>query len=293
VVWRAAYRLDAALAGRVLTLSDLRWPSLATVDLTGRTVLGVASRGKHLLTRMDGGPDGGAPVTLHSHLRMEGSWHVHRTGGTWSTARAREGVRAILANETWTTVGHKLGMLDLVATDREDSLVGHLGPDLLGADWDMTEALRRLRADPARAVGDALLDQRNLAGIGTFFMAEVLFVRGISPWTAVSEVADLEAVVALSYRMLDANRRRAAQSTTGDLRPGRTQYVHSRSGLPCRRCGTSVRVAMVGTPPQDRTAFWCPRCQPGPTPTDDGRPQQPLGAGRRPGTTSARYGPGR
>jgi endonuclease-8 len=279
IVWRAAHRLDAALAGRTLTLSDLRWPSLATVDLAGRDVREVASRGKHILVRI--APGGGDPaVTLHSHLRMEGSWHVHRTGETWR-ARGENAVRAILANDTWTAVGHKLGMLDLVPTSQEDSLVGHLGPDLLGPDWDEEEALRRLRSDPERSVGEALLDQRNLAGIGTFFLTETLFLRGITPWTPVRDVADLPRVVALAHRLLDASRVRGLQVTTGDTRPGRTNYVHARSGRPCLRCRTPIRVAPIGIAPQDRVAFYCPHCQRGPAPTDAGRPQRPLGAGRR------------
>lgn len=276
VVRRTAQRLHAALAGRILTLSDLRWPSLATTDLTGRGVLEVESVGKHLLTRIDGG------VTLHSHLRMDGSWHVHRTGEPWARARSRDKIRAVLANTEWTAIGHDLGMLDLVPTDAEQTLVGHLGPDVLGPGWDPAEAVRRLAADPGRPVGEALLDQRVLAGVGTFFMAEVLFLRGVSPWTPVGEAGDLDALVALVHRLLQANVTRAVQSTTGDLRNGQQQYVHARSGRPCRRCGSAVRVAPIGVAPQQRSAFYCPRCQPGPTPTDDGRPQAPLGA-RAPG----------
>lgn len=277
VVWRTADRLHRALAGRELVTSDLRWPSLATVDLTGRTVTEVVARGKHLLLRTDGTP----PLTLHSHLRMEGSWHVHRTGEPWGTARSAHQVRAVLASVEWTAVGHRLGMLDLVATAQEATLVGHLGPDVLGPDWDAGAVLTALSRQPDRAIGDALLDQRVLAGVGTMFMAETLFVRGLSPWTPVREVPDLGAVVATAHRLLDANRRRAVQATTGDLRPGEGTYVHSRSGRPCRRCGTSIRVAMIGVAPQERTAFYCPSCQPGPTPTDDGRSQRPLGAGLR------------
>jgi endonuclease VIII len=276
VVWRTAQRLHAALAGRTLTASDLRWPSLATVDLAGRTVREVVSAGKHLLTRIEG-----PPVTLHSHLRMEGSWHVHRTGQSWATRRDAHGVRAVLVNPDWTAVGHRLGMLDLVPTAREAELVGHLGPDLLGPGWDPAEAVRRLAADPDRAVGEALLDQRVLAGIGTFFMSEALFLRGVSPWTPTAAAGDLEALVDLEHRLLQVNKERAAQSTTGDTRPGRQQWVHARSGRPCRRCGTTVRVAPIGRPPTDRVAFYCPACQPGPHPTDDGRPQRPLGASPR------------
>jgi endonuclease-8 len=278
VVWRTAHRLDAALSGRLLTLSDLRWPSLATIDLSGRSVLSVVSAGKHLLTRVEGG------LTLHSHLRMDGSWHLHQTGRPWAGRRAEHKIRAVLVNDEWTAIGHDLGMLDLVSTDAEHGLIGHLGPDVLGPGWDPAEAAGRIAADPIRPIGAALLDQRVLAGVGTYFMAEALFLRGITPWTPAGQAGDLDQLVGLIRRLLVANRDRAVQSTTGDLRPGRQQYVHSRSGRPCRRCGTTVRVASVGNPPTDRAAFYCPSCQRGPTPTDTGRPQRPLGA--RPAATT-------
>jgi len=279
IIWRVAHRLDAALSGRVLTVSDLRWPSLATADLTGRAVASVVSRGKHILVRV-AGHDGVPPLTLHSHLRMEGSWHVHRTGDRWH-ARDEGGVRAVLGNDTWTAVGHKLGMLVVVPEADEDRLVGHLGPDLLGEDWDPDEALRRLRLTPARPVGEALLDQRNLAGIGTFFMTETLFLRGVTPWTQLSDVPDLPAVVTLARALLDLARTRGTQVTTGDTRPGRTNYVHARSGRACLRCRSPIRVAPIGSAPEDRVAFYCPACQRGPAPTDNGRPQRPLGSSRR------------
>ena len=122
---------------------------------------------------------------------------------------------------------------------------------------------------------------RNFAGVGTFFMSEVLFLRGVTPWTPVRDVPDLPALVALVHRLLDVSRVRGVQVTTGDMRPGRSNYVHARSGRPCLRCRTPIRVASIGVAPQDRVAFYCPHCQRGPAPTDDGRPQRPLGASRR------------
>jgi endonuclease-8 len=287
VVWRTARRLHQALAGREVLASDLRWPSLATVDLSGRTVVEVVSAGKHLLTRLTATDDEPA-VTLHSHLRMEGSWYVERTGERGGR-RSASGIRAVLENAEWTAVGHKLGMLDLVATAHEDELVGHLGPDLLGPGWDPVEAEHRLLAVPARAVGEALLDQRVLAGVGTFYMAEACFLARITPWTPVRDVAAPAKLIDLVHRLLDVNKERVDQVTTGDLRRGRQNYAHARSGLPCLRCAGTVRVAPVGAPPQDRTAFYCPGCQTGPTPTDDGRPQRPLGSSRRRGVATTTY----
>jgi endonuclease VIII len=286
VVWRTAQRLDAALSRRTLLVADLRWPSLATVDLTGRTVQETLARGKHILTRLGPGPRDGPALTLHSHLRMEGSWRVDRTVARPSGRARSPDVRAVLGNEEWTATGVRLGRLDLVATRDEGTLVGHLGPDVLGPDWDLDRVLAALRATPARTVGEGLLDQRVVAGIGTFYLAETLFLAGRSPWTRVGDLgqAELRKVVERAHRLLHLNRDRVTQVTTGDARPGQEAYVHGRSGRPCRRCGTLVRVAPLGEPPADRVAFYCPSCQPGPTPTDDGRPQRPLGTTtRRPG----------
>ena len=298
-VRRSAARLHQALAGRALSRAELRWPNLAAVQLAGRTVTGVTAYGKHILTRLDtapGLPDGDVALTLHSHLRMDGSWRVAATGPASWPHPNRPGVRAALATAEWTAVGMWLGMLDVVATADENTLVGHLGPDILADDfadpaspWGVTEALRRITARPDETIGAMLLDQRNLAGIGTFYMSEALFSKGISPWTPVREVADPAAVVDRARRMLATNVARATPSTTGDLRNGQRQYVHARSGSPCRRCGTPVRVAMIEvhrrSPGQtagvERTAFYCPRCQVGPTPTDDGRVQAPLGTSGR------------
>jgi endonuclease VIII len=283
-VWRTAQRLDQALSGRRLVVADLRWPSLATADLVGRDVLETVARGKHILTRLAGGEAGSArgpypATTLHSHLRMEGSWRIDRTG---APRRQTHDIRAVLGTEEWTATGLRLGMLDLVATADEDSLVGHLGPDILGPDWDADRARANLAAQPDRTIGEALLDQRVLAGIGTLYLAETMFLVGRTPWTPVGDFTDasLGRVVERAHSLLHLNRDRVRQVTTGDARPGRESFAHGRSGQPCLRCGTTVRVAPIGTPPTDRVAFYCPQCQSGPTPTDDGRPQRPLGSQR-------------
>jgi endonuclease-8 len=255
-VWLSARRLHAALAGRPLTTTDFRVPSLATTDLTGRQVLEVVSRGKHMLTRIEG------DVTLHTHFRMDGSWQLFPAGRAWHGGPEWQ-VRVVLANADWQAVGYRMPVVELVDTGDEDRLVGHLGPDLLGPDWDEAEAVRRLAADPDRAIAEALLDQRNLAGIGNLYKAESLFLRGLHPWTPVREVADLPALVGLNRRLLLANRDRWEQVTTGDLRRGRQHWVFERQREACRRCGAAIEVAEQGADPRvARLTYWCPSCQP-------------------------------
>jgi endonuclease VIII len=252
VVWRTARQLDEALGGRVLRRSEFRVPRYATADLTGRVVTGAVSRGKHLLARVDGG------LTIHTHLRMEGSWRIRPASG--HVPRDHR-IRLALGNDEWLALGYQLGIVEVLPTKDEDRVVGHLGPDLLGPDWDAGEAVRRLRADLGLEVGEALLDQRNLAGIGTYFAAEMLFLRGIDPWRKVGEVKDLEGLVDLGHRLLDANKARLGHVTTGDTRPGRGSWVYGRAGQPCRRCGTVIRRGEQGPPGQERLRFWCPACQ--------------------------------
>ena len=251
-VYRTAANLDAALAGSVLTRCDIRVPAFATVDLSGDTVEGVASRGKHLLVRV-------GDHSIHSHLKMEGSWHVYRHGTKWR--RPAWQARAILASADWVAVGFQLGTLDVVARDDEASVVGYLGPDLLGLDWDADEALLRLTADPARAVGLALLDQRVMAGLGNVYRNELCFLSGALPTRPVGSIENPAKLVALAHRLIDANKDRVERTTTGTLR-GDTDWVYRREGKPCLRCGNRVKRGELGeTALQLRDIYWCPQCQ--------------------------------
>jgi endonuclease VIII len=257
-VWRTAHILHTALAGAPVVRSDLRVPRLATVDLTGRRVLDVTPRGKHLLTRLDGG------LTLHSHLGMDGSWRVYATGRRWTGGPGHR-IRAVLGTESSTAIGYGLPLLELLRTDDEAQAVGHLGPDLLGPDWDADEAVRRLLAAPDRPLGEALLDQRNLAGIGNVYRSELCFLARTAPWAPVALGPDPLRLVALARRLLEANKARLARSTTGERGRGRLLYVYGRGGEPCRRCGAPVRSGELGPPGEARIAYWCPRCQPAPS----------------------------
>jgi endonuclease VIII len=260
-VWNTAQVLQRAIAGQELTRSDFRVPQLAAADLAGATVIESASRGKHLLLRL--ADRAGERLTLHSHLRMDGAWRAYKAHEKWR-GRPAHLVRVALHTATDVAVGYHLHELALVPTDAEDSLVGHLGPDLLGPDWNVDEAVRRLAARPERDIADALLDQRNLAGIGNLYKAETLFLRGTSPWAPVGAVKDLPGMAALAHRLLAANRGRWNQATTGSLRRGEQHWVFERAGKPCRRCGTIIRRWTGGD--HDRITYWCPSCQPGEAP---------------------------
>ncbi|MFJ6901644.1 Fpg/Nei family DNA glycosylase [Streptomyces hokutonensis] len=272
-VWQTAQRLHTALAGKVLTRSDLRVPKYATADLTGRTVLDVTPRGKHLLTRVEGG------LTLHSHLRMDGTWRVYANGQRWSGGGPAHQIRAILGTADRTAVGYRLPVLELLRTSEEHRAVGHLGPDLLGPDWNPEQALANLLADPTRPLGEALLDQRNLAGIGNIYKSELCFLLGATPWLPIGALpADRAAKLpAIAKRLLEANRDRPVRNTTSNITNGsayRTSggphtpdlFVYGRAPRPCLRCDTPIRTADQGDGSRERPTYWCPTCQVGPAP---------------------------
>ena len=267
----AATRLHAALAGQRLLATDFRVPRFATADLRGQVVREVAARGKHLLLRTDAG------TTLHSHFKMEGAWHLYRPGERWRGPDFQ--VRAVLRTEPWVAVGFRLAVCELLPSAREHEVVGHLGPDPLGPDWDPAEAVRRLRADPDRAIGTALLDQRALAGAGNVYKSEVCFLRGVDPWTPVGEVEGLEGMVDLLKRLMEANRTTGSQITTGDTRPGRTSWVAGRAGKPSAAAAppsarpTSQATTPTASPTGARPASRA-RARPGPAAAEVHPPAQ-------------------
>jgi endonuclease VIII len=272
-VFLAATRLRAALAGQELLATDFRLPTLATADLAGQTVLDVLPRGKHLFLRTNAG------ISLHTHFRLQGAWHLYRPGRPW--APPEHDVRVVLRTAPWVAVGYRLPVCELLATARDQEAVAHLGPDPLGPDWDPDEAVRRLLLDPDRAIGTAILDQSAIAGPGNVYKNEVLFLRGIDPWTKVGHVPDLRGMIDLVARLMGANRTTGSQITTGDVRPGRTSWVTARAGQPCRRCGTRIGGGRQESYDSDRPTYWCPSCQP-PAPAGAavaGRPLADLAGG--------------
>lgn len=269
-VWRTARRLHAALAGHTLCGADLRVPSLATRDLSSRTTLEVVALGKHLLHRIEGG------LTLHSHLRMDGSWRVfplrHSDHVQDHPAARAHTVRALLWTRSSLALGDSLGRLELVQTTQEGRLVGHLGPDVLDRGFDRELALTNLTRHPALPVAQALLDQRNLAGIGTIYASEPLFEHRVSPWAPTGDVPaeELRAVVDTARLWMTRSCRLGpSPPPAGPLwkapadgwLPG-TYRVFGRRGLPCRRCGTTISERPIGQQPRQRLVSFCPTCQP-------------------------------
>ncbi|MCV7347417.1 endonuclease VIII Nei2 [Mycolicibacterium rhodesiae] len=248
-VFRTAANLREALVGKTLTRCDIRVPRYATVDLAGHTVDEVISRGKHLFIRV-------GPASIHSHLKMDGAWRVGPKG---KPVRNAYKIRIALEAGDIQALGIDLGILEILDRDHDEDAVAHLGPDLLGADWDPKAAAANLAEDPDRPIAAALLDQRNLAGVGNVYANELCFVFGRLPTSPVSSLPDPLRVVTRARDMLWANRTRVNRTTTGNRRGGQDLWVYGRAGEPCRRCGTPIRRAESSD--DDRVTYWCPSCQ--------------------------------
>jgi endonuclease-8 len=183
---------------------------------------------------------------------MDGSWRVGNR-----SVRVDHRARIILETDSVRAVGVDLGVLEILDRERDGDAVAHLGPDLLGEDWDPALAAANLTADPDRPIAEALLDQRLLAGVGNVYCNELCFLFGHLPTAAVRDLADPHRLVSRARDMLWLNRFRWNRCTTGDTRAGRQLWVYGRSGQPCRRCGTPIRFDDSG----DRVTYWCPSCQ--------------------------------
>jgi len=248
----AAKRVGAALVGSEIVSLETphprhrmdRWPE----RLAGRGVRQVDAHGKHLFVRFDG------DLTLHSHLRMTGRWSVYRPGQRWTRSPRRAWL--VVRTAEHEVVQFDGPALELMTDSRTrfDLRLAALGPDIVAADFDEADALRRLREDdPTRGIGDALLDQRILAGIGNLWKSEACFLAGVDPWRPSGDVGDAEVLEILrGVRPLMQHSAREGYQT-------REPQVFERSGRPCHRCGTRVRARGQGD--DNRTTFWCPGCQ--------------------------------
>jgi endonuclease-8 len=248
----AANRIGTALVDREIESIQTphprfgadRWPE----RLAGRKVRAVETRGKHLLMRFDGG------LTLHSHLRMGGAWGVYPRGGRWRRAAHRAWL--VIRTAEHEVVQFDGPVLELMTDSRSriERRIARLGPDIMAEEFDEERFLRRLREDdPTRGVGDALLDQRNLCGIGNLWKSEACFLAELDPWRPLSEVSDADAL-----RAVHAVRPLMLRSGRGGGHV-RDVLVFERTGRPCRRCATRIRARGQGD--DNRTTYWCPTCQ--------------------------------
>ncbi len=249
-VFRTAAFLREALVGKTLTGCDIRVPGYATVNLAGRSVDEVISRGKHLFIRV-------GSASIHSHLLMEGSWRLIHPA---KLGRQSYRIRIILQASTVHAIGVDLGVLEVLDREHDQDVVAHLGPDLLGPDWDSQVAASNLAADPSRPLAEALLDQRVMAGIGNVFCNEMCFVFGTLPTSPIGSLPNPLRLATRARDMLWANRNRTDRTTTGNTRTDQRLWVYGREGKPCRRCGIAIAYEQSSAP-RARVTYWCPSCQ--------------------------------
>ncbi|MBA3948924.1 MAG: Fpg/Nei family DNA glycosylase [Acidobacteria bacterium] len=274
-IYRAARTLHRALAGHTVTRFSSVYPALTRIDedapLAGRAITLVEARGKHLLMHF-GAPSaaGAGPLTLRTHMRMRGSWHIYRPGERWQLpprdARIEIETAAFVAVAFNVQVAE---LLDARQILRQDDL-RNIGPDLLGASFDEDEAVRRLQARGREGIAESLLNQRAVAGIGNVYKSEVLFLEGVHPDASASAVSEdtLRALLRTARRLLQANvadgsseivTYRGLRRTTGRTDPAERLWVYGRRGAPCRRCGTPISYRKTG--PDARGTYWCGNCQ--------------------------------
>jgi endonuclease-8 len=277
-IFRAARTLDRALAGRSVTHFESMFPHLTRVHedapLTGRTIEGVESVGKHLLIHFSG------DLVLRTHMRMNGSWHIYRPGEPWQ--RPVGDMRIVIGTDAFVAVAFTVPVAEFQTPhklQRHES-IGSLGPDLLSPDFsadttaNIADILQRLRANNDEEIAEALLNQRVMSGIGNIFKSETLFVARVNPFVAVATLSDemLQQIAETARRLLRANvgataghgirtysglRGSAATAAQADR-----LWVYGRGGKPCRNCGTPISYRKQG--PYARGTYWCPTCQPRP-----------------------------
>lgn len=269
-IFRAARAMHRALAGKAVTDFKSVLPALNRIDedspLAGRTIDAVRAAGKHLLIEFSG------DLILRTHMRMNGSWHLYRPGERWR--RPGIDMRIVISTPDFVAVGFRIPVAEFLTsrTVRRQTDLHLIGPDLLGAEFDEDEVIRRMRQRPQLTMADALLNQRVVAGIGNVYKSEVLFICGVSPFRTVSSVDDmtLRRMVRKSRQVMGANvidgttaaivTYTGFRRTTGRSDSGQSLWVYARCGQPCRKCGTPIESTKQGL--DARLTYWCPRCQP-------------------------------
>ena len=269
-IFRSARALDRALQGKEVTGFETVLAPLARVDdntpVAGRTIETVESRGKWLLIHFSG------DLILLTHMLMSGSWHIYRTGERWH--RPRREMRVVITTSDFEAVAFNVPVAKFYTANSlaRDSSIPRLGPDLLNPEFSADEAKQRLLGQSSEEIGNVLLNQRVMAGLGNVYKSEVLFACGIYPFRRVGTLtpAEIDCVLDRARRFLEMNTKDGAggamvtyagpRRTTGAADPGVRLWVYRRSGRECRRCGATIRMQRQG--PGARSTYWCPVCQP-------------------------------
>ena len=265
-IFRTAASLRRWLVGRTVTATRSTMPGVSLEGLVGTTVTSVVARGKHLLISFapdDAVEQPGRVCVLRTHMRMTGSWHVYSLADRWQ--RPTRQARLVVECSDRVAVGFNIpdAQLETEAVIERGRGLRTLGPDVLVEPFEDAEMLRRARLrPPATAVGELLLDQRVVAGIGNIYRNESLFLQGRHPWTPVGSIDGdrLVDLVRQAAALMHANLGPADARDFG--RGASVTWVYRRSGRPCRRCGTAIRSRAQGE--QARIAYWCSVCQPEP-----------------------------
>ena len=267
-IFLAAQAMHRFLAGQVVTRFESVYPSLTRVaedrPVIGRTIESVAARGKHLLVTFSG------DLTLRTHQRMNGSWHLYRPDARWRAAGERH-ARASSAPPMSSPSRSESRSRNFcpAASSPGTHSSAHSDRTCSHADFDVSEVIRRMRAHDAVAIADVLLNQRVVAGIGNEFKSEILFLAGVQPFAAVTALsdADLQRILDVSRTQLAHNvipRSKAltivhGRRTTRSMNPAARLWVYGRAGKACRRCGAPIESRKTGI--DARLTYWCPRCQ--------------------------------
>jgi len=269
-IFRAARTLRSALAGKEVTRFETALAQLHQRDvqepIRGRTVLDATSAGKHLLIDFSG------DLTLRTHMRMNGSWHIYRPGERWQVGRQH--MRAVIETADFVAVAFNVPVAEFFRTSEltRHQELRRLGPDFLGEHFDRDEAFRRIRERGGQEIGPVILTQRVVAGIGNVFKSEVLFLAGINPFTPVASVSDdeINRVVDLGFKYLRLNvvdgkgdgivTYTGFRRTTGRSDPSERLWVYGRRNEPCRKCASPIQYGKQGE--DARSTYWCEVCQP-------------------------------
>ena len=257
-LYKIASRLDAIARGELILEAESPLPRLEGRELAGKVVSRVEARGKHLLIHFDDAR------VLHTHLRREGSWHIIAQGAPWPKSRRRLSVGLHL--QTHTLAGFNLPVLEVLS---RAELLTHphlsaLGPDLLSPEVNLEEVLRRLRRHPTRAIAEALMDQRNCAGIGNVYKSELLFMQRIHPLSAIAALSDetLEELLRVALKWMRRNLLAGPRRTRWGAQAN--HWVYGRAGERCAVCDGTITRLRQGK--QNRSTYLCVRCQPPPGP---------------------------